>query len=133
MPSVHTRSSPTRSERSIENQKLRHPSPDELEQFERANESLEASDLEFSDPDEGCSYFFRAGDQVYVKSKGGIWRRGQVVGQPRVGRTRGGDNLWFFVQYGKIRRYFSPLNGDIKPLTPYTSDLLRDYGCAMSE
>ncbi|KAG6888966.1 hypothetical protein C0992_006923 [Termitomyces sp. T32_za158] len=81
--------------------------------------------------DEAWSYIFQSGESVWVKTVGGNWRQGRVTGQTtRKGATRQSkEGLYYPVVFdGKIRKYFAPLNGEIKPDTVHTQRLLKEAG-----
>ncbi|ETW87753.1 hypothetical protein HETIRDRAFT_469980 [Heterobasidion irregulare TC 32-1] len=85
------------------------------------------------DLDEPWPYTFKSGDAVWVKSEGDIWYCGKVSGQhTKKGMTRQKDGLFYAVVFRKsnknIRRYFAPLNGELKPHTSRTRKLLREAG-----
>ncbi|KAG5338244.1 hypothetical protein E4T56_gene18073 [Termitomyces sp. T112] len=94
------------------------------------------SDSTLSEPlplelDEAWSYSFQPGENVWVKTTGGNWRQGRVTGQTtRKGATRQSkEGLYYPVVFdGKIRKYFAPLNGEIKPDTLHTHRLLKEAG-----
>ncbi|KAI5990029.1 hypothetical protein F5J12DRAFT_499168 [Pisolithus orientalis] len=85
--------------------------------------------------DEPWPYRFKSGDLVWVKSTGGRWYHGKVVGQAKLGRTIQGEGLlfWLVVFSSKFRKYFAPLNGEIKPDTQHTRKLLKEAGWPESE
>ncbi|KAG6333199.1 hypothetical protein ID866_5890 [Astraeus odoratus] len=87
--------------------------------------------------EEPWPYRFKSGDEVWVRTPGGHWYRGRVVGQAKQGKTRQGEGLfWLVVFNNKLRKYFAPLNGEMKPDTPHTRKLLEDAGwseCDRSE
>ncbi|KIJ68854.1 hypothetical protein HYDPIDRAFT_25102 [Hydnomerulius pinastri MD-312] len=81
--------------------------------------------------DEPWSYRFKSGEPVWVCASNGQWYQGKVVGQPKAGRTRKDESLFWCVEFriaNRVRKWFSPLNGDIKPDTPHTHRLLEDAG-----
>ncbi|KAG0703504.1 hypothetical protein DFH29DRAFT_916669 [Suillus ampliporus] len=79
--------------------------------------------------DEPWPYRFQHGDCVWVRSTGYYWYLGKVSGQPKVGQTMMGDGLFWSVMYHRNkRRYVAPLNGEVKPDTPHTRQLLEEAG-----
>jgi len=89
----------------------------------------------------------QAGDNVWVRTVGGNWHSGKVTGQTtRKGQTREvatfscvmlrflicylqKEGLFYPVMFNdKIRKYFAPLNGEIKPDTVHVRHLLKDAG-----
>ncbi|KAI0089874.1 hypothetical protein BDY19DRAFT_888678, partial [Irpex rosettiformis] len=69
------------------------------------------------------------GQSVWVKIDE-EWIPGVISGgSTRSVQARGTDGLSFPVVYGQLkRRYFAPLNGDIKPDTPTVRILLQEGG-----
>ncbi|KAH7922401.1 hypothetical protein BV22DRAFT_1048920 [Leucogyrophana mollusca] len=81
------------------------------------------------DVDEPWPYRFEVGEFVWVRTVGGNWHQGKVSGQPKLGRTRENDGLFYPVIFSfKIRKYFAPLNGELKPDSPHTRKLLEEAG-----
>ncbi|KAJ8590898.1 hypothetical protein M405DRAFT_860965 [Rhizopogon salebrosus TDB-379] len=79
--------------------------------------------------DEPWPYRFQHGDCVWVRSTGYEWYPGKVSGQPKVGQTMTGDGLFWPVTFdGNKRKYAAPLNGELKPDTPHTRQLLEEAG-----
>ncbi|KAG6902014.1 hypothetical protein C0995_005662 [Termitomyces sp. Mi166 len=103
---------------------------------EAASWSDNDSDTTLSEPlplelDEAWSYTFQPGESVWIRTQGGNWRQGRVTGQTtRRGPTRQSkEGLYYPVVFdGKIRKYFAPLNGEIKPDTLHTQRLLKEAG-----
>ena len=85
---------------------------------------------------------------MWIRTREDNWYRGRVSGHPRVGKTRqvrsslhpnmlreflinmpqGKIGLYFPVDFGAkshVRKYFSPLNGDIKPDIEEIRSILR--------
>ncbi|KAK0197919.1 hypothetical protein F5146DRAFT_1017467 [Armillaria mellea] len=82
-----------------------------------------------SDIDEPWPYMFQAGDRVWIRTAGGIWHPGKVCGQTRKGQTREKEGLFYPVVFNeKLRKYFAPLNGEIKPNTRHIRGLLAEAG-----
>ncbi|KAI0312884.1 hypothetical protein OF83DRAFT_1066466 [Amylostereum chailletii] len=83
------------------------------------------------DLDEPWLYTFKASESVWVKVPDGTWHMGKVHGpKTKTGSTRQ-EGLFYPVIYRRqsnFRRYFAPLNGEIKPDTLRTRKLLRDAG-----
>ncbi|KAF9229841.1 hypothetical protein BS17DRAFT_772005 [Gyrodon lividus] len=81
--------------------------------------------------DEPWPYRFKSGEPVWVCASNGQWCRGKVIGQPKKGKTRSDEGLFWCVEFhivNRFRKWFAPLNGDIKPDTPHTYQLLEDAG-----
>ncbi|KAI6043827.1 hypothetical protein EDC04DRAFT_535428 [Pisolithus marmoratus] len=92
------------------------------------------AEVEPEELDEPWPYRFKSGDLAWVKSTSGRWYHGKVVGQAKLGRTIQGEGLfWLVVFSSKFRKYFAPLNGEIKPDTRHTRKLLEDAGWSWSE
>ncbi|KAH7884045.1 hypothetical protein F5I97DRAFT_1640731 [Phlebopus sp. FC_14] len=87
--------------------------------------------------DEPWPYRFKSGDAVWVRTGGDEhWYHAKVVGQPKAGKTRQDDGLYWLAEYHhnrRVRNWFAPLNGDIKPDTPHTRQLLEDAGWLNTE
>ncbi|KAI0005317.1 hypothetical protein BJV74DRAFT_803360 [Russula compacta] len=104
-------------------------------EFDPANEvDLEADSLDPGpdDLDDPWPYTFRTGDSVWIRTEGGNWHPGKVSSNNvKRGPTRQKEGLFYPVIFGastRIRKYFAPLNGEIKPDTPRTRILLRQAG-----
>ncbi|KAF9027261.1 hypothetical protein BDZ89DRAFT_887975, partial [Hymenopellis radicata] len=82
------------------------------------------------DIDESWLYTFHAGERVWIRTSGGNWHLGQVTGQKtKTGSTREKEGVFYPVIFNsKIRKWFAPLNGDIKPDTKHTRTLLAEAG-----
>lgn len=105
-----------------------------------SSSSGDASDLDGDTPssaayvpdelDEPISYRFQNGDAVWVRTEDGEWIQGTVSGSnTRKGATREKEGLFFPVAFGhNARRYFAPLNGDIKPDNAEVRRLLSEGG-----
>ncbi|KAF8499004.1 hypothetical protein F5888DRAFT_1686783 [Russula emetica] len=98
---------------------------------------LEADSLELESPgpddlDEPWPYTFRMGDNVWIRTEGGNWYPGKVSSNNvKQGKTRQKEGLLYPVIFrigSRIRKYFAPLNGEIKPDTLRTRMLLRRAG-----
>ena len=92
-------------------------------------------------------FLLQSGDPVWIRASSGDWQSGVVSGQVRIGQTRQvsrfratallplthlptqKEGLFYPVIYGdKVRKYFAPQNGEIKPDTPQTRRLLEEAG-----
>ncbi|KAF8174734.1 hypothetical protein BJ912DRAFT_989618 [Pholiota molesta] len=87
----------------------------------------------FETLDEACEYPFKDQDPVWVRTKGDKWTFGKVSGRIiRKGPTRYQQHgLFYHVNFGpkyNVRKYFAPMNGEIKPDTEAIRRLLRDEG-----
>ncbi|EGN92704.1 hypothetical protein SERLA73DRAFT_190723 [Serpula lacrymans var. lacrymans S7.3] len=81
------------------------------------------------DLDDSWPYRFKLSDSVWIRTSGGNWQSGRVSGQPKLGQTREKDGLFYPVIFcTKLRKYFAPLNGEIKPDTPHIRKLLEEGG-----
>ncbi|GBE78698.1 hypothetical protein BKA93DRAFT_824784 [Sparassis latifolia] len=82
------------------------------------------------DLDEPLSWAFQDGDPVWVKTEEGEWLQGTVNGKStRRGATRQKEGVFFPVSFRiSSRKYFAPLNGDVKPDTPEVRRLLLEGG-----
>ncbi|KAI0063092.1 hypothetical protein BV25DRAFT_1824638 [Artomyces pyxidatus] len=85
------------------------------------------------DLDDPWPYTFAAQDKVWIRTEGGNWHRGFVSGKNvKTGMTRQKEGFFYPVIFCKrIRKYFSPLNGEIKPDTARTRTLLRQHGLSV--
>ncbi|KAF9261967.1 hypothetical protein L218DRAFT_960925 [Marasmius fiardii PR-910] len=109
----------------VDSKKLRPATPQDLRDG--------ISNFEMSLPvdlDDGWGYTFQAGESVWVRTAGGNWLRGRVSSEiTRKGFTRMNEGLFYPVKFdNKLRKYFAPLNGEIKPDTPHTRRLLKEAG-----
>ncbi|PPQ98077.1 hypothetical protein CVT26_003303 [Gymnopilus dilepis] len=117
---VATPATPSRaSEASNSGTKLRSSTPEEIELWSEKVDRRSCL-LDIYDLDEAIDYPFRDGDSVWVKTKEENWCQGRVVGRSiRVGQTRRQKQGFYYpVNFGtksNIRKYFAPLNGEIKP------------------
>ncbi|KAF9007898.1 hypothetical protein BDQ17DRAFT_1194326, partial [Cyathus striatus] len=105
--------------------------PEELEHWSDGDSDGTLHEFDLYDLDEARSYTFRVSDEVWVKTSEGNWRPGKVSGQTtRKGPTREGEGLFYPVLFsnGKVRKYFAPLNGEIKPDTIEVRQLLKSGG-----
>ncbi|KAF9482352.1 hypothetical protein BDN70DRAFT_435834 [Pholiota conissans] len=85
----------------------------------------------FESLDEACDYPFKNRDPVWVRTKGDKWTFGKVSGVIRTGPTRYQQGFFYHVNFGpkhNVRKYFAPMNGEIKPDTQKVRRLLRDEG-----
>ncbi|KIL62196.1 hypothetical protein M378DRAFT_166046 [Amanita muscaria Koide BX008] len=111
--------------------KLRPISPEELQSWSDGDSDDTFTEPELFDLDEGRPYTFESGDLVWVKTSGGDWYIGRVSGLTRrKGPTREGEGIFYPVTFfdGKVRKYFAPLNGEIKPDTEEVRALLKAGG-----
>ncbi|KDR68738.1 hypothetical protein GALMADRAFT_78103, partial [Galerina marginata CBS 339.88] len=72
-------------------------------------------------------------DEVWIRTKEYNWCFGKVVGRAiRVGQTRHRKQGFYYpVNFGSkqnVRKYFAPLNGEIKPNTKAVRQLLIQEG-----
>ncbi|KAF8236953.1 hypothetical protein L208DRAFT_1249859 [Tricholoma matsutake] len=110
---------------------LRVVSPEEADSWSDSdNSDATLSDPQPVDLEEPWPYTFRAGDIVWVRTVGGNWHSGRVTAQTtRKGQTREKEGLFYPVIFNdKLRKYFAPLNGEIKPDTIHVRHLLKDAG-----
>ncbi|KAI0344239.1 hypothetical protein BDW22DRAFT_1142548 [Trametopsis cervina] len=93
---------------------------------EEATHDLEVA---IDDLDESLSYPFQDGQSVWVRVDT-EWEPGVISGKrTQKTNTRSSEGLAFPVAYGqRKRKYFAPLNGDIKPDTPTVRALLQEGG-----
>ncbi|KAF8907654.1 hypothetical protein CPB84DRAFT_1843872 [Gymnopilus junonius] len=106
MPSIAP-STPSKAESSNAGTKLRSSTPDELEQWAEKVDRR-TSLLDIYDLDEAIDYPFRDGDVVWQK-----------------------QGFYYPVNFGaksNIRKYFAPLNGEIKPDARVVRHLLLNEG-----
>ncbi|KAK7468320.1 hypothetical protein VKT23_002834 [Stygiomarasmius scandens] len=130
---TRSRSRASSSSSSPISQKLRAVTPEELESWSDSDMSDSSSGGGLvEDLDDAYPYTFQAGDSVWVRTAGGNWHQGRVSGETtRKGQTREREGLFYPVKFdGKIRKYFAPLNGEIKPDTAHTRRLLKEAGWA---
>ncbi|KAK0207858.1 hypothetical protein DFS33DRAFT_387452 [Desarmillaria ectypa] len=124
----------TRKQRNSEEhitQKLRAVTPEELDAWSSGSDSeYDPNEPQPSDLDEPWPYMFQAGDRVWIRTAGGNWHPGKVSGQTtRKGQTREKEGLFYPVVFNeKLRKYFAPLNGEIKPNNRHIRCLLADAG-----
>jgi len=143
MPTYRTRSTATTAtpyrdgsghpDQNTTSRKLRPVSPEELHLYSWSDGDSDDTFIEPGtfDLDEGRPYTFESGDPVWVKTVGGDWYPGKVSGLTRrKGSTREGEGLFYPVTFfdGKVRKYFAPLNGEIKPDTEQVRTLLKAGG-----
>ncbi|KAJ3735355.1 hypothetical protein DFJ43DRAFT_43877 [Lentinula guzmanii] len=111
---------------------LRPVSPEELESWSDRDGDSESTLSEPlpEDLDEPWPYTFHTGQAVWIRTSGGNWHSGRVSSETtRKGNTREKEGLFYPVKFdGKLRKYFAPLNGEIKPDTPHTRRLLKGAG-----
>jgi hypothetical protein len=141
MPSYKTRSATSRALRAVSrtdpntatSRKLRPVSPEELQSFSWSDGDSDDTYIEpeLVDLDDSRPYTFESGDFAWVKTTGGDWYPGRVSGLTRrKGPTREGEGIFYPVTFfdGKVRKYFAPLNGEIKPDTAEVRALLKAGG-----
>jgi len=138
MPASNNPRSANKTRSPVQAQKLQAVTPEERDSWsdsESGGGSSESSDATLSDPqpeelDEGWPYTFRPGEKVWIRTVGGNWYPGRVSGQTtRKGQTRQKEGLFYPVIFNeKLRKYFAPLNGEIKPDTPHVRKLLKAAG-----
>ncbi|KAE9396530.1 hypothetical protein BT96DRAFT_977447 [Gymnopus androsaceus JB14] len=110
---------------------LRPVSPEELESWSDGGDSESTlSEPLPEDLDEPWPFTFHTGQAVWIRTSGGNWHSGRVSSETtRKGNTREKEGLFYPVKFdGKLRKYFAPLNGEIKPDTPHTRRLLKAAG-----
>lgn len=109
---------------------LRAVSPEEAEIWSDGDSDATLAEPHPSDIDDPWPYTFHPGDTVWVRTVGGNWHSGRVTGQTtRKGQTREKEGLFYPVVFNeKLRKYFAPLNGEIKPDTFHIRRLLKDAG-----
>ncbi|KIY62207.1 hypothetical protein CYLTODRAFT_361836 [Cylindrobasidium torrendii FP15055 ss-10] len=84
-----------------------------------------------TDLDESWPYTFRAGDRVWVRIAEDDWRSGEIFGnKTKSGPTREKEGTFYPVVLttNRVRKWFAPLNGDIKPDSTHIRRLLDDAG-----
>ncbi|KAJ7073471.1 hypothetical protein B0H15DRAFT_1027452 [Mycena belliarum] len=83
--------------------------------------------------DEPCAYNFKSNDCVWIRNQG-KWIAGRIFPGARSGplRSANGTHDYYSVLYTdrghKLRRYFAPLLGELKPDTHAVRGLLRAEG-----
>ncbi|KAG5643006.1 hypothetical protein DXG03_001785 [Asterophora parasitica] len=110
---------------------LRAVSPEEAELWSDGDSDSTLAELQPTDIDESWEYTFHPHDTVWVRTVGGNWHIGRVSGlTTRKGKTRQKEGLFYPVLFNKdkIRKYFAPLNGDIKPNNHHIRNLLKEAG-----
>ncbi|KAL0945587.1 hypothetical protein HGRIS_014746 [Hohenbuehelia grisea] len=114
--------------------KLLPVSPAELDAWQDYDMDVD-SDATLSEPqpddlDEPWPYTFQSGDSVWVRTVGGQWYPGRVTSAPpRKGSTQKKEGLFYPVVFdGKLRKFFAPLNGEIKPDIIPVRRLLKEAG-----
>ncbi|KAI0034968.1 hypothetical protein K488DRAFT_25057, partial [Vararia minispora EC-137] len=86
------------------------------------------------DLDEPWPYEFRPGQSVWVKASDGNWYGGEISGsRVKRGPTRQKEGVFYPVAFRlpthhNIRKFFAPLNGEIKPDSRCVRKLLREAG-----
>ncbi|VDB99360.1 unnamed protein product [Peniophora sp. CBMAI 1063] len=112
------------------------PSPPESELSYSAEEDWGEDGQGPDDLDEPWEYTFARGESVWVKATDGNWYRGTVSAlKIKKDKTRQSEGLYYPVIFGqapKLRKYFAPLNGEIKPDSYITRRLLREAGYGIS-
>ncbi|KZV77592.1 hypothetical protein PENSPDRAFT_746725 [Peniophora sp. CONT] len=111
-------------------------SPPASELSDSADEDLGDGGQGPDDLDEPWDYEFMRGDSVWVKATDGNWHRGTVSAlKVKKDKTRQSEGFFYPVIFGqapKLRKYFAPLNGEIKPDSHGTRQLLREAGYELS-
>jgi len=109
---------------------LRVVSSEEAERWSDGDSDFTLSEPQPADIDDPWPYTFQTGDHVWVRTVGGNWHSGRVTSQTtRKGQTREKEGLLYPVIFNeKLRKYFAPLNGEIKPDTPHIRRLLKEAG-----
>ncbi|TFY52509.1 hypothetical protein EVJ58_g9978 [Rhodofomes roseus] len=104
-------------------------SSDDDDEFERASPST-SIEYQPEELDEPISWTFKNGDPVWIKTEDGEWLQGAIAGaNTRKGATRQKEGLFFPVAFRhNSRKYFAPLNGDIKPDNAEVRRLLSEGG-----
>ncbi|KAF8878427.1 hypothetical protein BD779DRAFT_1628519 [Infundibulicybe gibba] len=127
MPSVTKDNSAQATPASAASNKLRPASPEEVDSWNSSTESIVSQP---TDLDEAWPYAFAPGEQVWIRTAGGNWHPGRVSGMTtRSGQTREKMGLFYPVVFcDKIRKYFAPLNGEIKPDNSHVRALLEEAG-----
>ncbi|KIK04194.1 hypothetical protein K443DRAFT_93661 [Laccaria amethystina LaAM-08-1] len=88
------------------------------------------TEIQIDDLDEACSITFKTKDHVWVRTQEGNWLRGTVSGTGKekpLTRHANRTGTYYPVVFGtnsNVRKYFSPLNGEIKPDSEDVRDLL---------
>ncbi|EPS98081.1 hypothetical protein FOMPIDRAFT_1024790 [Fomitopsis schrenkii] len=99
------------------------------DEFERASP---ASSIEYQpeELDEPLTWAFKNGDPVWIKTEDGEWLQGTISGSnTRKGATRQKEGIFFPVAFRhNARKYFAPLNGDVKPDSVEVRRLLSEGG-----
>ncbi|KAF5376890.1 hypothetical protein D9615_007227 [Tricholomella constricta] len=101
---------------------LRPVSPEEAESWSDGDSDTTLFEPQPSDINDPWPYTFHQHDIVWVRTVGGNWHSGRVSGlTTRKGQTRQKEGLFYPVLFNKdkIRKYFAPLNGEIKPDNPH--------------
>ncbi|KAL9715635.1 hypothetical protein Ac2012v2_000078 [Leucoagaricus gongylophorus] len=125
----------TRNQHSSGNQKLalRAATPEEIEQWNDTSSGGTYFMDDLTDLDDSRPYIFEKGESAWIRTAKGTWCLGSVASSlPRVGLTREGEGLFYSVIFtlggARLKKSFAPLNGEIKPDSKETRDLLRTYG-----
>ncbi|KAJ3501527.1 hypothetical protein NLJ89_g9296 [Agrocybe chaxingu] len=113
--------------------KLREMTRKELEQWHKSLHRRDEYEPSFDDLDEASDYPFQDQDSVWVCTKQKKWCPGKVTGRtPRIGNTRiRKEGHFYAVSFGSrshLRKYFAPLNGEMKPDSEEVRELLRSDG-----
>ncbi|KZT68773.1 hypothetical protein DAEQUDRAFT_727419 [Daedalea quercina L-15889] len=103
-----------------------HSSDEEFECLSPAS-SIEYQPEELDEP---ITWKFKNGDPVWIKTEDGEWLQGTIAGSnTRKGATRQKEGVFFPVAFQhNSRKYFAPLNGDIKPDSAEVRRLLSEGG-----
>jgi len=133
-----TRSNKSSPEASSSSTKLRSITPEEAHGWSKTLASRSHLCNDLYDLDEPVEYPFKVHDRVWVRTKKEKWCQGRVSGQAiRVGQTRHQkQGLFYPVNFGSkynLRKYFAPMNGEIKPDTKSVRRILAQEGWIEAE
>jgi len=128
-----SRRTPATTRRDLSQVKLRPVTEPERGEWEASTRDEELLQQSFWSLDDLVEYPFKDGDTVWVRTAEENWLHGKVTGKNiRRGQTRRSMTGFFYpVCFGpkmKTRKYFAPLNGDMKPDTEEVRDLLKESG-----
>ncbi|KAF8897973.1 hypothetical protein CPB85DRAFT_1229335 [Mucidula mucida] len=108
--------------------KLRRVTREELNGWWSGSDS-EVEDALPQRIDEPWPYMFQPGDSVWIRTAGGNWHRGRVSAQTARKGVISRQGFFYSVVFNeRLRKYFAPLNGDIKPDSRHTRELLEGAG-----
>ncbi|KAF9042182.1 hypothetical protein BJ165DRAFT_1486055 [Panaeolus papilionaceus] len=114
--------------------KLRSATSDETRDHTQALKAIQSIDAyKVEDLDDPINYPFQDQDSVWVRTKEDKWCTGKINGKViRVGKTRESkEGFYYPVHFGaksNLRKFFAPMNGEIKPDTEWVRRLLEDAG-----